>query len=424
MIVSWMLYAGLIAALVAIAAAVAERALRVWRAPVRGVWPVAMLLSIVLPVVGVLAGAGLARVVTLPPVLIGAVPSPLAASVTRALTVGGSSPTMDAAALALWALASALLLLALVRARRRMHASRRQWRTRDVGGTAVLVAPDTGPAVVGFRKPAVVIPEWMLGMDAPLRDLVLLHEREHVEHGDARLLHLGVLAVALLPWNVAFWFMAHRLRAAIEFDCDARVLRAHPDARRYGALLLLVGQRSAGRTPIAPSLTEPASLLARRIVAMRAPRSRHPVVASLSLGAVAALLLVAACEAPPPSDPGQPRLVTTPTAPVQVDTAGMKGAWFEFQVETPVVQAPNSVTPRYPDILRQAGVEGEVMVQFVVDENGMADTSTFKVLKSTHDLFTMAVRKALPDMRYSPALIGGKKVKQVVQQPFGFAIQR
>lgn len=423
MIVSWMLYAALIAALVTVAAMVAERALRVWRAPVRWVWPIAMLLSVVLPVAGVLAGAGLARVVTLPPIIIGAAASPVAAGLARAITVG-SSPVVDIAVLVLWALASAVLLLALVRARQRLQSGRVRWSARELGGTSVFVAPDTGPAVVGFRRPTVVIPEWMLDMEAPLRDLVLLHEREHVERGDARLLHLGVLAVSLLPWNPAFWFMAHRLRGAIEIDCDARVLRARPDARRYGALLLLVGQRSAGRTPIAPSLTEPASLLARRIVAMRAPRSRHPVAASLSLGAVAALFLLVACEASPPSEPAEARIPVPDAAPIRFDTTGLKGAYFEFQVEQPVTQLPGSASPRYPDILRQAEIEGDVMAQFVVDEQGVADVSTFKVLKSSHDLFTESVRLALPNMRFTPARVGGKAVKQLVQQPFGFRVAR
>ena len=39
-------------------------------------------------------------------------------------------------------------------------------------------------------------------------------------------------------------------------------------------------------------------------------------------------------------------------------------------------------------MLRSANVEGEVLAQFVVDTTGRADMSTFKVLKSTHELFT------------------------------------
>jgi TonB family protein len=75
---------------------------------------------------------------------------------------------------------------------------------------------------------------------------------------------------------------------------------------------------------------------------------------------------------------------------------------------------------RYPDMLRSANVEGEVLAQFVVDTLGIADMSQFKVLKSTHDLFTAAVRSALPAMRFSPAELDGHKVKQLVQMPFQF----
>jgi protein TonB len=98
--------------------------------------------------------------------------------------------------------------------------------------------------------------------------------------------------------------------------------------------------------------------------------------------------------------------------------------YFEFQVEKPVVQAPGSPSPRYPDILRQAGVEGEVLAQFVVDTAGRAEAGSYKVLKSSHDLFAQAVRSALPGMRFIPAEVGGRKVKQLVQQPFAFAIAR
>jgi len=96
--------------------------------------------------------------------------------------------------------------------------------------------------------------------------------------------------------------------------------------------------------------------------------------------------------------------------------------YFEFQVEKPVMQAPGSGQPRYPDILRQAGVEGEVLATFVVDTTGRADASSFKVLRTTHDLFATAVKQALPSMRFIPAEVGGKRVKQLVQQPFTFAI--
>jgi protein TonB len=98
--------------------------------------------------------------------------------------------------------------------------------------------------------------------------------------------------------------------------------------------------------------------------------------------------------------------------------------YFEFQVEEPVQPIPGTGVPKYPDILRQAGVEGDVLATFTVDTTGRADPASFKVLRSTHELFANAVKQALPAMRFTPAKVGGKKVRQLVQQPFAFAITK
>jgi periplasmic protein TonB len=106
-------------------------------------------------------------------------------------------------------------------------------------------------------------------------------------------------------------------------------------------------------------------------------------------------------------------------APVNSDQT-----FFEFQVEKQVAPFPGNSAPRYPDMLRSANVEGEVLAQFTVDTTGRAEMSTFKVLKSTHDLFTAAVKSALPNMKFYPAEVGGKKVKQLVQMPFQFSLTK
>ena len=98
--------------------------------------------------------------------------------------------------------------------------------------------------------------------------------------------------------------------------------------------------------------------------------------------------------------------------------------YFEFQVEKPVAVAGNAPQPQYPDMLRSGGIEGEVLAQFVVDTSGRAEMSTFKVLKTTNDLFSVAVKNVLPRYRFIPAEAGGRKVKQVVQQPFQFSLAK
>src|SRR5689334_11397347 len=88
--------------------------------------------------------------------------------------------------------------------------------------------------------------------------------------------------------------------------------------------------------------------------------------------------------------------------------------YFEFQVEKQVAALPDNPRPRYPDMLRSANVEGEVLAQFVVDTSGRAEMNTFMVLKSSDDLFTNSVKSALANMRFYPAEVGGRKVKQLV----------
>ena len=98
--------------------------------------------------------------------------------------------------------------------------------------------------------------------------------------------------------------------------------------------------------------------------------------------------------------------------------------YFEFQVEKPAEMLQDSPKPKYPSVLESSGIAGEVQAQFVVNSSGKADMDSFKVLKSTNELFTQAVKSVLPRMRFSPAQIGGKPVNQLVQQSFQFAVPR
>ncbi|MEO5818829.1 MAG: TonB family protein [Gemmatimonadaceae bacterium] len=76
----------------------------------------------------------------------------------------------------------------------------------------------------------------------------------------------------------------------------------------------------------------------------------------------------------------------------------------------PAPNAPTSPTligaapqPQYPESLRDQQIEGEVVVQFVVDETGRPDVSSMTVVRSPHALLTNAVRAVLPQFRFEPA---------------------
>ena len=95
--------------------------------------------------------------------------------------------------------------------------------------------------------------------------------------------------------------------------------------------------------------------------------------------------------------------------------------YAEFEVEREV-SAISGTNVAYPETMRASGVTGEVMAEFVVNENGRVESGTLKVLSSTNPAFTNAVKSALSKMRFRPAQIGSTNVSQVVQQAFVFRL--
>lgn len=104
-------------------------------------------------------------------------------------------------------------------------------------------------------------------------------------------------------------------------------------------------------------------------------------------------------------------------------TAPADGIWSPNMVEREVLPL-GGAAPRYPETLRGAGVEGEVVAEFVVDTTGRVETATIAFTQRAHPLFEQAVRQALRGMRFRPAEAGGRTVRQLVRQPFVFSLQR
>jgi TonB family protein len=109
-------------------------------------------------------------------------------------------------------------------------------------------------------------------------------------------------------------------------------------------------------------------------------------------------------DAPAPKPPGEP--------------------YFDFQVDRSVRPVSGSRGPTYPEELRAQAIEGEVLAQFVVDTNGTVLEGSLRVLRSTHAEFEAAVRRAVPQLLFSPAIKDGRNVRQMVQQPFHFRLER
>jgi protein TonB len=76
--------------------------------------------------------------------------------------------------------------------------------------------------------------------------------------------------------------------------------------------------------------------------------------------------------------------------------------------------------PQYPTSLEAVGLEGRVMVEFVVDTNGRVEPASFRVIESTHTAFEAAARRAILASLFRPARIGKVPVRQLSRQSVRF----
>jgi protein TonB len=104
--------------------------------------------------------------------------------------------------------------------------------------------------------------------------------------------------------------------------------------------------------------------------------------------------------------------------------AGGDSVFTQLEVDSTVSRYPGSAAPAYPAEMLKQGVQGSVITQYVVDTSGFADTTSLKIMSTTHERFSEAVRAALPYMRFFPAKVGAKRVRQLVEQEFSFKIEQ
>ena len=98
--------------------------------------------------------------------------------------------------------------------------------------------------------------------------------------------------------------------------------------------------------------------------------------------------------------------------------------YYEFQVDKAARGSTASVVPDYPRELKASAIDGHVLAEYIVDTLGHADPTSLKIRESSHELFAGAVRRVLPSMRFTPASLNGRKVRQLVRQRFTFRAQR
>ncbi|MEX1186523.1 MAG: TonB family protein [Gemmatimonadaceae bacterium] len=161
--------------------------------------------------------------------------------------------------------------------------------------------------------------------------------------------------------------------------------------------------------PVLPKRTTPAAAPAKAVAA--------PTITPVSIPAVDAPLADPSAAAP--AEPS----ASAVDGPVSLDAgqSARSGPYEVGEVEIAAAALSNS-GPEYPERAIRLALSGVVRARFIVDSRGRVESDVV-ILESTSHEFTAAVRSYLRRARYRPARVGGRPVRQLVEQRFVFELR-
>ena len=294
-----------LSAVLSFAAACAERVCEQFRYPCRGVWLLAAGLSVCIPTLSLFGYLDLAASplgLQSIELAVGEIAAGRHLPESRQIVtpfeanpifrLWASLSALDGILATLWVMSSVAVMLTFAMAATRLHLRLRSAMRKRIDGCPVWVTDDIGPAVFGVLRPRIVIPSWIASGEPSRLRIVLAHEKAHMQALDYWAIRLVLLPCILTPWNAFAWWQLRRLRAAVEIDCDRRVLRAGIHPYEYSQVLIDVGSHFTATSYITASMAALRSELERRISIMNT-RVVRPNVWSNSLRIMLTALLAA-----------------------------------------------------------------------------------------------------------------------------------
>jgi len=255
--------------------------------------------------------------------------------------------------------------------------------------------------------------------DAEVNEAILAHEKAHIQlHHTRDLVFLNLLQALAWP-SFMLGLVKKQLREVHEFQADAI---ANEDKQSYAELLLSATLNVRALPEMHLFIIHP---LKRRIMMLQKNIKPSQVKTTLLTVSIALVLLctivfVQGC------NKTEPQRTVIKTADQNLGSEGAKSALL---VKDPEVMAvPTFDLTRYmvknvhyPDDAKRQKIEGRVVVQFVVDENGAV--KDVKVLKSPNESLSKEALKVVTGMaKWTPAQKGGKNVATQLTLPIAFRL--
>jgi len=108
-------------------------------------------------------------------------------------------------------------------------------------------------------------------------------------------------------------------------------------------------------------------------------------------------------------------------------STGMVPIGNEVFMEAIVEEKPavlSGPTLQYPELLRQAQIQGRVLVQAIIDTLGRAEPPSVKVLQSPNPGFDQSAKSYVAKALFRPARVHGRAVRVLIQIPIDFRLKQ
>ena len=260
-----------------------------------------------------------------------------------------------------------------------------------VGVTAGLYVSGriAGPITFGLRRPVIVFPPDVAGLDPSVQHAIACHELLHVRRRDWVFQVVEESIRTILWFHPAIWWLIGRVQLTREQVVDQEAVRLIESRERYVEALLAVAiRKSPGFLTPAPAFFRQ-SLLKKRVAQILQESTMTTRRLIMSLGASAGVLALAATMAVR-SFPLEAQGQSAPkgTKPVEI----VKGGEHLLHGEL----------PEYPRRAIEQKVEGDVLLDVAVDDQG--EVSDARVLTGPDELRKAALGAVL-SWHYAPAAI-------------------
>ena len=107
--------------------------------------------------------------------------------------------------------------------------------------------------------------------------------------------------------------------------------------------------------------------------------------------------------------------------PGRGDSVSIRGVLAATEVDDPAVVV-HQPSPRYPPVLQQAGIEGRVLLEFIIDTAGHMESTSLRVLESSNRGFDSVAGETIRRSVFRPARVHGSPVRQRTIQSVVFRI--